>query len=328
MTIPANMFFEHQDAFFSYRRDIYEISSQTDKSNRVDLALFENFIRSRNQQTIDGPAVIDFQYHLKKERKNCGTSINRKIFTLRSYANFLKLYDVPCAQTLPFYNMLKIRQGYRTRPQALNPQQIKMLFASISTDTLLGIRDYAVYALMYQLGLRVGEVHDLDMESLDFENQKITVMGKGCKPRTLHLNDELIEIISHYLAVRELFLNSWLTRALFVSKKGNRLAIRTMEDNFKKILLQTDVKVPFNVTCHTLRHSLASHLNDNDVDVLVIQSILGHSSTRSTEPYIHPSQERIRQAFEKLPGVIYVKELIRKGVLNLNFQKPYRPKRE
>ena len=328
MTIPATMFFEHQDAFFSYRRDIYEISSQTDKSNRVDLALFENFIRSRNQQTIDGPAVIDFQYHLKKERKNCGTSINRKIFTLRSYANFLKLYDVPCAQTLPFYNVLKIRQGYRKRPQALTPQQIKMLFASISTDTLLGIRDYAVYALMYQLGLRVGEVHDLDMESLDFENQKITVMGKGRKPRTLHLNDELIEIISHYLAVRELFLNSWLTRALFVSKKGNRLAIRTMEDNFKKILLQTDVNVPFNVTCHTLRHSLASHLNDNDVDVLVIQSILGHSSTRSTEPYIHPSQERIRQAFEKLPGVIYVKELIRKGVLNLNFQKQYRPKRE
>ena len=328
MTIPATMFFEHQDAFFSYRRDIYEISSQTDKSNRVDLALFENFIRSRNQQSIDGPAVIDFQYHLKKERKNCGTSINRKIFTLRSYANFLKLYDVPCAQTLPFYNVLKIRQGYRKRPQALTPQQIKMLFASISTDTLLGIRDYAVYALMYQLGLRVGEVHDLDMESLDFENQKITVMGKGRKPRTLHLNDELIEIISHYLAVRELFLNSWLTRALFVSKKGNRLAIRTMEDNFKKILLQTDVNVPFNVTCHTLRHSLASHLNDNDVDVLVIQSILGHSSTRSTEPYIHPSQERIRQAFEKLPGVIYVKELIRKGVVNVNFQKPYRPKRE
>lgn len=328
MTIPATMFFEHQDAFFSYRRDIYEISSQTDKSNRVDLALFENFIRSRNQQSIDGPAVIEFQYHLKKKRKNCGTSINRKIFTLRSYANFLKLYDVPCAQTLPFYNVLKIRQGYRKRPQALTPQQIKMLFASISTDTLLGIRDYAVYALMYQLGLRVGEVHDLDMESLDFENQKITVMGKGRKPRTLHLNDELIEIISHYLAVRELFLNSWLTRALFVSKKGNRLAIRTMEDNFKKILLQTDVNVPFNVTCHTLRHSLASHLNDNDVDVLVIQSILGHSSTRSTEPYIHPSQERIRQAFEKLPGVIYVKELIRKGVLNVNFQKPYRPKRE
>ncbi|MBU0698894.1 MAG: tyrosine-type recombinase/integrase [Proteobacteria bacterium] len=328
MTIPANVFFEHLDPFFSYSRDIYEISDQTGKSNRVDLTLFENFIRSRDQQTIDGPAVIDFQYHLKKERKNCGTSINRKIFTLRSYGNFLKLYDVPSSDALPFYDVLTIRQGYRCRPNALTIRQIELFFNAIDARTILGIRDYAVYALMYQLGLRVGELHNLDIESIDFKNSKITVMGKGRKPRTLHLNNELIEIISQYLAVRELFCSSWLTRALFVSKKGNRLAIRTMEDNFKKILLQTDFNVPFNVTCHTLRHSLASHLNDNDVDVLVIQSILGHSSTRSTEPYIHPSQERIRQALEKLPAVIYVKELIKKGLLNLNFQKPYRLKRE
>jgi site-specific recombinase XerD len=328
MTIPANLFFRHIDAFFDYRLDLYEISSQTLKSNRTDLGLFENFIRSRKRNIIDGPAVIDFQYHLKKQRKNCGGSINRKIFTLRSYANFLKLYDGKNAATLPFYDVLKIRQGYRCRPNALTPNQIEIFFKSIDDATILGIRDYALYALMYQLGLRVGEVHNLDLQSLDFENSKITVMGKGRKPRTLHLNDELSEILSHYLAVRELFMNSWLTNALFVSKKGNRLAIRTMEDNFKKIRLQIGFKVPFNVTCHTLRHSLASHLNDNDVDVLVIQSILGHSSSRSTEPYIHPSQERIRLAFEKLPGVILVKELIKKGVLNLNFQKPYKPKRE
>jgi len=60
----------------------------------------------------------------------------------------------------------------------------------------------------------------------------------------------------------------------------------------------------------------------------VIKSILGHATTRSTEPYIHPSQKKIRQALEKLPGVVYVKELMKKGVLNLNFQKPYRPRRK
>jgi len=113
-----------------------------------------------------------------------------------------------------------------------------------------------------------------------------------------------------------------------LSKKGNRLAIRTMEDNFKNILFYSSIRVSFNVTCHTLRHSMASHLNDKDVYILVIQSILGHSSTRSTEPYIHPSLDRIRKAMEKLPGVKFVKELIRKGELNLRFQKPFRPKRE
>ena len=59
-----------------------------------------------------------------------------------------------------------------------------------------------------------------------------------------------------------------------------------MEDNLKKILFYASIRVPFNIICHTLRHSMASHLNDNDVDFLVIQSILGHASTRSTQPYI------------------------------------------
>jgi len=328
MAVIADDFFQHFDDFFNYRRDIYEISPQTAKSNRVDLGLFKNFICSQSLKIINGPAVINFQYYLKKQRQNCGASINRKIFTLRSYGNFLKLYDVSCADALPFYDVLKIRQGYRKRPSALTPHQISLLFKAIDADTILGIRDYAIYALMYQLGLRVGEVHTLNLANLDFDNHEITVIGKGKKPRTLHMNEELIEILSQYLAVRALFYNSWLTPALFISKKGNRLAIRTMEDNLKKILLQTNFHVPFNVTCHTLRHSMASHLNDKDVDILVIQSILGHLSARSTEPYIHPSQDRIRKAMEKLPGVKFVKELIRKGELNLRFQKPFRIKRE
>jgi len=328
MAVASDNFFRHIDDFFNYRQDIYEISPQTVKSNRADLDLFKNFICSKNLQSIDGPAVIDFQYYLKNQRQNCGASINRKLFALRSYGNFLKLHDLSCAEALPFYDVLKIRQGYRKRPSALTSQQISLLFKAIDTDTILGIRDYAVYALMYQLGLRVGEVHDLNLSSLDLNKNKISVIGKGGKPRTLHVNDELIEILCQYLAVRERFLNSWLTPALFVSKKGNRLAIRTMEDNLKKILVYVPFETPFNVSCHTLRHTMASHLNDKDVDILIIQSILGHSSTRSTEPYIHPSQDRIRKAMEKLPGINFVKELIRKGELNLSFQKPFRPKRE
>jgi site-specific recombinase XerD len=328
MALTADDFFGHVDDFFNYRSDIYEISPQTAKSNRVDLGLFKNFICSQNLKIIDGPAVINFQYYLKQQRKNCGSSINRKIYTLRSYGNFLRLYDLPGAYALPFYDVLKIRQGYRRRPDALTPHNIGLLFKAIDSDTILAIRDYAIYALMYQLGLRVGEVHELNLESLDFDHQQITVIGKGKKVRTLHMNDELIEIISQYLAVRELFYNSWLTPALFISKKGNRIAIRTMEDNLKKILLQTNFHVPFNVTCHTLRHSLASHLNDQNVDILIIQSILGHLSARSTEPYIHPCQDKIREAMEKLPGIKFVKELMRKGELILRFQKSFIPKRE
>ena len=137
----------------------------------------------------------------------------------------------------------------------------------------------------------------------------------------------MLQILSEWLAVRHNLKNSLQNRALFISKKGSRLAIRTMEDNMKKLVDRLDLKVHFKVTCHTLRHTFASHLNDNGEDVLVIQSLLGHSSPRSARIYIHPSQERIRNALEQLPGVIYVKQLLDSGVWKLNFQPQYR-KRE
>lgn len=320
MGVKAVDFFEYMDTFMEYRKDIHEITDQTLKSNRIDLGLFKDFIHEEQIKIIDGPATMAFQFYLKHDRDNCGASINRKIFTLKCYSHFLRAMDVPKADKLPFYDVLKIRQGYRNRPNALTIRQVKSLFDSIDRNTILGIRDYAVYALMYQTGLRVGEVHCLNLDSIDLDKNQISVIGKGNKIRILLLTDEMHQVLVEYLAVRDFFHKADESTALFVSKKGNRLAIRTMEDNMKKLLIKANMKISFNVTCHSLRHSFASHLNDKDVDILVIQSLLGHSSTRSTEPYIHPSMEKIRQAMEKLPSVIYMNNRLKKGLLNIKFQ--------
>jgi len=255
MGVTAKDFFEHVDAFMDYRKTVYEVSDQTIKSNMVDLRLFRGFIKRNKHKTITGPVVMDFQYYLKKDRNNSGRSINRKIFTLRSYGHFIKLQDVPYSEDLPFYDVLKIRQGYRNRPDALTHNQLKPLFKSIDRTTCLGLRDYAIYALMYLTGLRVGEVFELNIDSIDIKNRQLHVIGKGGKRRKLHLSDELFQVISEYLAVRKYFYNSDKTKALFVSKKGNRLAIRTMEDNFRKLVSKAGLSLRFNVTCHTLRHT-------------------------------------------------------------------------
>jgi site-specific recombinase XerD len=320
MAVTAEDFFVHIDKFMDYRKVVYETSDQTLKSNRTDLKLFREFIENQAYPAIDGPAVMDFQYYLKKDRGNTGGSINRKIFTLRIYSHFLILQDVKDADDLPFYDVLKVRQGYRNRPNALTIDQVKCLFEGIDRNTCLGIRDYAVYALMYQTGLRVGEVHTLDISSIDFENQTLEVIGKGNKRRILHLTDEMVQILIEWLAVRNRFYKSNETDALFVSKKGNRLAIRTMEDNIKKIVRNSGIYARFNISCHTLRHSFASHLNDKDVDILVIQSLLGHTSPRSTEPYIHPSLEKVRESMERLPSVIFLNELVKDGILSFQMQ--------
>jgi site-specific recombinase XerD len=320
--VTKQHFFNHIDDFMDYRKTIYETSDQTIKSNSIDIRLFKDFVEMNQYQYIDGKAVMNFQYYLKQQRLNSGASMNRKLFTLRSYSKYLKLEQIPYVDTLPFYDVLKCRQGYNTQANALSKQQVKAIFNAIDRNTFLSIRDYAVYAMMYKLGLRVGEVHKLDLQNIDFDNNKITVLGKGNKRRSLHLDDEMIAILSQWMAVRKHFLNHDIANALFISKKGKRLAIRTMEDNFKKILKKLNIYFHFNVTCHTLRHSFASHLNDEDVDVLVIQDLLGHATPRTTKNYyIHPSEQRVREALEKLPGVIYMNQLVESGLIR--FQSSY-----
>ena len=321
--VTKENFFNYVEKFMKYRKDVYEASDQTIKSNRIDIKLFKDFIDMKEYHYIDGHAVMDFQYYLKQQRLNCGASMNRKLFTLRSYSKYLTLEQIPNINTLPFYDVLKCRQGYKSRASALSKEQVKSIFESIDRDSYLTVRDYAVYALMYKLGLRVGEVHKLNLENIDFDEKKITVLGKGNKRRTLYIDDEMTAILTQWIAVRKQFLNYDISTALFISKKGNRLAIRTIEDNFKKIIEKLNINVPFNVTCHTLRHSFASHLNDEEVDILVIQDLLGHATPRTTaDYYIHPSEKKVREALEKLPGVIYMNQLVQSGLLK--FQSNYK----
>jgi site-specific recombinase XerD len=326
--LNTDTFFSHVQPFMEYRKTVYEVSDETLRSNRTDLSLFERFLKKRKINTITGPAVMNFQVYLKKDRNNSGASVNRKIFTLRSYGKYFKLAEPESAQELPFQDVLKIRMGYRDGPHALSIDQIKRFFESIDRTTCLGIRNYAVYGLMYGLGLRVGEIHSLDLENLNLEENTLHVIGKGKRRRVMHLSGELPQILAEYLAVRPNFMNSKTSCALFMSKKGNRLSIRTMEDNFKKILVRSAITTWFKITCHTLRHSFASHLNDEGVDIMVLQSLLGHSTPKSTQIYIHPSMQKVREALERLPAVVYMNQLYDTGALKLTFQTKarYRPK--
>lgn len=301
-TVTTETFFDHVDSFIDYRKTVYESSEQTIRSNLADIRLFERFIDEHSYSTINGEAVMKYQMYLKNDRLNAGSSINRKLFSLRSYGHYLRVSDIEGAQGLPFRYVLKIRTGYGNGPQAFTKAQVKSIFENIDRSTYLGIRDYSVYALMYSLGLRAGEVYGLELRNIDLESKKITVTGKGRKRRSLHLTAEMAGIINDRLCVRSYFAHSDTVTHLFVSKKGNPLAIRTMEDNFKKVLAKSKITTYFNATCHTMRHSFASHLNDKDVDILILQRLLRtfdaekhaniHTSVRREAPGGHRKASR------------------------------------
>ena len=259
----------------------------------IRLNEFEAFLKSLRIQSVKKITylrLVDFVADYKDPSIHVRKS---RVWTLRQFYHFLVLHQyVPqnIALKLPYPKIEK------TVPQFLTINEYNRLIRYFSNEAqdLLGLRNFVIILMLGTLGLRTSTLIAINIEDIDLTCGLIWIREKGrrrrnlvlphslCKiihkylqlrqrkkgpfliskrkkrisQRTLHMNDELIEILCQYMAVRELFCNSWLTPALFVSKKGNRLAIRTMEDNFKKILLCSSLNVPFNVTCHTLRHSM------------------------------------------------------------------------
>lgn len=322
--VKIKEFSDNVDSFLDYRSRIGYTTSETVRSDRIDLNLFVRFMKDNQIEYIKGKTVITFQDYLVNERKNCPASVNRKIFTLRAYQNYLELNDITCSHTLPFKKILKIRDCRPYRPNFLKENEIQTLFGAINTNSVLGLRDYAVYALMYLLGLRVGEVFRLNLDDINWIENEITVTGKRNQQRILVLNNEIKTILENYLGVRNYIYKSEESDALFISKKGNRLSIRTIEDNFKRL---AEVSLPdkrFAVTPHTLRHTCATMLNEKGAKILTIQNILGHASPKTTmNYYLHSTEARMRDALEKLPLVTFINELITNGTIKLSFQNQY-----
>ena len=123
-TSPA-IFFNYLDSFIDYRQTVYEVSDQTTRSNIIDLNLFKRYLDDQKFKEITGKAVMGFQVYLKIKRENAGRSMNRKLFSLRSYSSYLKALDLDGADKLPFKDILKIRLGYSNGPQALTVKQVK-----------------------------------------------------------------------------------------------------------------------------------------------------------------------------------------------------------
>ena len=179
-------------------------------------------------------------------------------------------------------NELKTPKIPKKETAFLNNNELKIIIEYLikNLNKSNGWRDFLIILLMAVCGLRKSSVVAIDKTDFDQQN-----------------------------------------KCIFISKKGNRLAILTMEDNFKKLLEASGLNKDFKVTPHILRHSCATLLNENQVKILTIQNILGHSNPNTTiNYYLHTTEQKMRDALEKLPLTLFLNELINAGEIILSFQ--------
>jgi integrase/recombinase XerD len=185
----------------------------------------------------------------------------------------------------------------RLIPRVLSPEEVDRLLAASDASDLLGIRDGAVFELIYSCGLRASEAVDLTVERVSLREGIVRVMGKGARERLVPLGRRARERIELYLtAVRPtLAARGKPVNYLFLGRTGRKLSRKGLWKSFTKLAL----KAGLASKVHALRHSFATHLLSGGADLRTVQELLGHADIATTQIYTHVEQEALRRLHEE-----------------------------
>ena len=208
------------------------------------------------------------------------------------FINALKVfYREILKRPVEIENIARPRSEHRL-PNVLSKEEVFRLL-----NVMRNLKHRAMLSLIYACGLRRGELLSLKPEHIDSKRMLLIIkMAKGKKDRIVPLPQKLLELLrSYYLEFRP---KVWLFEGVVAGEKYDE---RSLQMVLKKAIYLS--KIRKNVTLHWLRHSYATHLHESGVDIHMIQLMLGHKSTRTTEIYTHVSQksiQRVRSPFEDL----------------------------
>ena len=195
----------------------------------------------------------------------------------------------------PAANVAPPRAGRRI-PRVLSVAQVERFLAAIDTGGPAGVRDRALFELIYSAGLRVGEVVALDRTRLYLSQACVRVLGKGSRERIVPVGEPAVAWLGRYLdearphLLRRAAGAGAATDAVFLNQRGGRLSRKGIWKRFQGICLGAglDAKV------HTLRHSFATHLLAGGADLRSVQELLGHADLATTQIYTHVEREDLR----------------------------------
>jgi integrase/recombinase XerD len=179
-------------------------------------------------------------------------------------------------------------------PAVLTPAEQKLLLAAPNKKVATGLRNYALLKLFLNLGLRVSEAIDLQVDDIDWESGKLTVVqGKGGRDRVLWLADEDLELLSSWLAKRPA-----ASSYLFTTREGGRISDRYVRKFVKSYARKK--KISKDVHPHALRHTFATDLLRKTGNIRMVQKALGHASLATTMLYTHVFDQELEAALKGL----------------------------
>jgi integrase/recombinase XerD len=222
-------------------------------------------------------------------------SIARHITTLRNFYRFL-LQDGEIERDPTEF--LTLPRQWTTLPKYLNRDEVERLLVSPAEDKATGVRDRAMFELLYATGLRVSELCGLHLAAVEREQGVLRVTGKGDKQRMVPFGETARDAIDRYVSeARPRLLKGRASRYLFVTARGSALT----RQGFWKLLQGHGLRLGLRrkLTPHVVRHSFATHLVEGGADLRSVQIMLGHADISTTQVYTHVARRRLRETVDQ-----------------------------
>ena len=285
-----NDFQAKRDEFLTYLSVEKNLSEHTQRAYKLDINQFINFWRSLPtddannltcRQIIERFLISLFYKKIDK------SSIARKFSCFKSFEKFLRTQGIKLDLKLTRPRLDK------KLPIYLSIDEVFHLLDSVKDHELPSqrpLRDKAIFELMYATGIRCSELVNIKLCDIDLDNKTIRIIGKGNKERIVLFGNKAKDRLTIYIN-NERQPNQQPDAHLFLNQWGTVLTSRSIQRII--VMFRQFLKVERAITPHKIRHSFATHLLSQGVDLRIIQELLGHKTVASTERYTHVSIERL-----------------------------------
>lgn len=264
------------------------------------LVQFREWVRAaladRAPDQLTAREVLAYLQYLREERGNGDSAVNRAVVILRRFYRAMVAMGYLEHAANPLVGFPSIKVAPRKLPVTLSSEQVRRLLAEPKPDTVIGLRDRAMLALLYGTGIRASECAGLRNGQVDLRQLTITVQGKGGHERAIPLNPELAEVLRVYVEARGVALP---TAPFFRSRFGRPLSRGSIYERVRTWGRRS--RVGFPLSPHRLRHTFATHLVRAGVGLVTIRDLLGHRLITSTQIYLHVTADDLRAAAARHP---------------------------
>jgi len=283
------------DSFTRYLQGERNASPLTVRNYIQDIQGFFSFLRHRQVRElgqVDRHLLRDYLAWLL-DRDYVKASIARKLSALRSFYRYLVRENLVNADPMRAISAPKLEKRL---PTFLTPQETVRLLTAPDTTKAQGQRDRAILELLYASGVRVSEIVRLDLQDVNQLTREIRVLGKGCKERIVLMGEPAARSLDTYLQTgRRELLGDRVDSALFINRLKKRISARWIQSMLARYARLAGLNK--KVTPHVLRHTFATHMLNGGADLRVLQELLGHSSTATTQIYTHITQSHARRVY-------------------------------